>query len=147
MLLILYVVASMIGLLPIPWTMTAELFPIEIRGIAHSFAYSTGNLLMFAAIQMYWTLDDWFNGAAGVQWFFSVVSIMASIYTFVLLPETHGKKLSDITKYFNTNTIYLGSNKKAAKNTPKKPPNSRVPKKDIIRPPNKEQSEKLMENV
>lgn len=33
--LLMYVVTSMIGLLPIPWTMTAELFPIEIRGVAH----------------------------------------------------------------------------------------------------------------
>lgn len=43
----------MIGLLTIPWTMTAELFPMEIRGIAHSISYSMANLLMFAAIQSY----------------------------------------------------------------------------------------------
>lgn len=51
--LLLYVCSSMIGLLTIPWTMTAELFPTEIRGIAHSISYSMANLLMFAAIQSY----------------------------------------------------------------------------------------------
>lgn len=51
--LLLYVCASMIGLLTIPWTMTAELFPTEIRGIGHSLSYSMANLLMFLAIQSY----------------------------------------------------------------------------------------------
>lgn len=142
LLLLLYVITSMIGLLPIPWTMTAELFPIEIRGVAHSIAYSMANILMFAAVQSYWTLDDIFGGAAGVQWFFAVVSLMASTYTFIFLPETHGKKLSDITGYFVDNTIFIGSSKKAPK---KKTVVSRVPKKDIVR--SNGQSEKLMNNV
>lgn len=43
----------MIGLLTIPWTMTAELFPNEIRGVAHSISYSMANILMFFAIQVY----------------------------------------------------------------------------------------------
>lgn len=43
----------MLGLLTIPWTMTAELFPTEIRGIGHSLSYSMANILMFAAIQSY----------------------------------------------------------------------------------------------
>lgn len=51
--LLLYVCCSMLGLLTIPWTMTAELFPADIRGIAHSISYSMANLLMFAAIQSY----------------------------------------------------------------------------------------------
>lgn len=51
--LLLYVCTSMIGLLTIPWTMTAELFPTDIRGIAHSLSYSMANVLMFAAIQSY----------------------------------------------------------------------------------------------
>lgn len=51
--LLLYVCTSMIGLLTIPWTMTAELFPTEIRGIAHSISYSMSNILMFIAVQTY----------------------------------------------------------------------------------------------
>ncbi|KAJ8949171.1 hypothetical protein NQ318_021662 [Aromia moschata] len=145
-LLLLYVITSMIGLLPIPWTMTAELFPIEIRGVAHSIAYSVANVLMFAAVQSYYTLDEILGGAAGMQWFFAVVSVMASLYVFVFLPETHGKKLSDITSYFVDNTIYLGSGKKKIKKPQKKfAPVSRAAKKDIVK--SNGQSEKLMNNV
>lgn len=51
--ILLYVCCSMLGLLTIPWTMTAELFPADIRGIGHSLSYSMANLLMFFAIQSY----------------------------------------------------------------------------------------------
>ncbi|KAJ8941213.1 hypothetical protein NQ314_010461 [Rhamnusium bicolor] len=144
LLLLLYVITSMIGLLPIPWTMTAELFPIEIRGVAHSIAYSIANVLMFASVQSYWALNDIFGGAAGIQWFFAVVSVLASVYVFIFLPETHGKKLSEITAYFVHNTIFLGSAKKKSK-VPQKAPVTRAAKKDIVK--SNGQSEKLMNNV
>lgn len=158
--ILFYVVTSMIGLLPIPWTMTAELFPIEIRGVAHSIAYSMANVLMFLSVQSYETLNYWFSGAAGVQWFFAVVSLAGLVYTFVFLPETHRKKLTDIEDYFNHNTVYLGQSKddkkkkktkKSATTTTTKQQQpqivvSRVGKKDIVKS-NGGQSDKLMENV
>lgn len=147
--ILLYVVTSMIGLLPIPWTMTAELFPIEIRGVAHSIAYSIANTIMFASVQSYYGLTDMFGGASGLQWFFAVIALTASVYTLVFLPETHGKKLSEITDYFNDNTIFLGSAKKEKinkKQKMKKP----VVRKDIVKSSireNNDQSEKLMDGV
>lgn len=42
--------------------MTAELFPTEIRGIAHSISYSMANLLMFAALQSYRSLQAFLGG-------------------------------------------------------------------------------------
>nr|CAD7450270.1 unnamed protein product [Timema bartmani] len=64
MCIMLYVVTSMLGLLSIPWTMTAELFPTEIRGLAHSIAISVANLLMFVSIQTYLTTVDALGGPA-----------------------------------------------------------------------------------
>ncbi|KAL5279991.1 hypothetical protein ACFFRR_004164 [Megaselia abdita] len=96
----LYVCASMMGLLSIPWTMTAEMFPTEIRGIGHSIAYSMANILMFAAIQSYRSLSDALGGAYAVQWFFAGVAILGFFFALIFLPETHGKKLSEIEAYF-----------------------------------------------
>nr|CAD7607170.1 unnamed protein product [Timema genevievae] len=67
MCIMLYVVTSMLGLLSIPWTMTAELFPTEIRGLAHSIAISVANLLMFVSIQTYLTTVDALGGPAQLQ--------------------------------------------------------------------------------
>jgi hypothetical protein len=51
--LLLYVCSSMIGMLSIPWTMTAELFNNEIREMGHAISFSVANVLMFVAIQNY----------------------------------------------------------------------------------------------
>lgn len=102
--LLLFVCASMVGLLMIPWTMTAELFPTEIRGIGHSISFSIANILMFLAVQSYRTLLDVLGGPHAVQWFFSFVSIIGFFFGLCFLPETHGKKLSEIEAYFEKKT-------------------------------------------
>lgn len=107
----LYVCCSMMGLLSIPWTMTAELFPTEIRGIGHSIAYSMANVLMFAAIQSYRTLSDALGGAYAVQWFFAGVAILGFFFALIFLPETHGKKLSEIEAYFRGDYKKMKKNK------------------------------------
>lgn len=99
---------------------------------------------MFAAVQSYWGLNYVFYGIAGVQWFFAVISVFASIYAFVFLPETHGKKLSEITGYFNHHTIYLGSVKKTKKKTQKRQP-GRILKKNIVKANGQDQ--KLINNI
>lgn len=150
LLILLYVITSMIGLLPIPWTMTAELFPIEIRGVAHSIAFSIANLLMFASVQSYWGLSSIFGGASGIQWFFAVIALTASVYALVFLPETHGKKLSEITQYFNHNTIFLGSGKNSKNSINNKQRKKPTVRKDIVKSnvkANNDQSEKLMNGV
>lgn len=98
--LLLYVAFSMFGLLTVPWTMTAELFPTAIRGIAHSISYSMANVLMFIAIQSYRTISQALGGAYAIQWLFSGVSIAGFFFGLFFLPETHGKKLKDIEEHF-----------------------------------------------
>ena len=112
--LLLYVCSSMIGLLTIPWTMTAELFPNDIRGMAHSISFSMANLLMFLAVQSYRTLLDVLGGSYAVQWFFAVVALCGFVFALFFLPETHGKKLSEIEAYFES------------KGSPKKRKNAQV---------------------
>lgn len=102
--LLLFVCSSMVGLLMIPWTMTAELFPTEIRGLGHSIAFSIANIIMFFAVQSYRTLLDVLGGAHAVQWFFAFVSIIGFFFGLCFLPETHGKKLSEIEAYFEKKT-------------------------------------------
>ncbi|XP_017798520.1 PREDICTED: facilitated trehalose transporter Tret1-like [Habropoda laboriosa] len=113
--LLLYVCTSMIGMLTIPWTMTAELFPTEIRGIAHSISYSIANLIMFSALQSYRSLQAFLGGSYAVQWFFAGVSLAATAFVWLLLPETHGKKLSEIEQYFQNNFLACGAESKAKK--------------------------------
>lgn len=104
---LLYVCSSMIGLLSIPWTMTAELFPTEIRGLAHGITISVAHILMFVSIQCYRDMRDLLGGAHALQWFFAAMALGGVIFVYIFLPETHGKKLAEIEEYFKENTIYI----------------------------------------
>jgi MFS family permease len=104
---LLYVCSSMIGLLSIPWTMTAELFPTEIRGLAHGITISIAHILMFVSIQCYRDVRDLLGGAHALQWFFAAMALGGVVFVYVFLPETHGRTLAEIEEYFKENTIYI----------------------------------------
>lgn len=97
----------MTAVLPIPFTTIAEMFPLSIRGIGHSVIFSIANLLMFAALQSYYTLNTYFGGSYGLQYFYAIFSLGGLVYSFLFLPETHNKKLSEIEDYFWNHTTYL----------------------------------------
>lgn len=140
--LLLYVCTSMVGMLTIPWTMTAELFPTDIRGIAHSISYSMANILMFAALQSYRSLQTFLGGSFALQWFFAGVSLGAVVFVWLLLPETHGKKLSEIEEYFHNNFLAVGAESKARKRRTKRRV-QRIAKSAATEPLNP----KIIENV
>lgn len=126
--LVIYVITSMVGLLSIPWTIVAELFPIEIRGVSHALVYSIANFLMFVALQSYYKLSRFFGGSSGLQYFFAVISLGGLVYSYVLLPETHKKKLSEIEEYFKTHTTYLSVKSDEKKMKPHRNPIVKNPK-------------------
>ncbi|XP_069703051.1 facilitated trehalose transporter Tret1-2 homolog [Periplaneta americana] len=104
---LLYVCSCMVGMLTIPWTMTAELFPTEIRGLAHGITISVAHILMFVSIQCYRDLKDILGGAHAIQWFFAAMSLAGALFVYVFLPETHGRKLIEIEQYFKEHTVYF----------------------------------------
>lgn len=105
-LLLLYVVFAIFGILTLPWTMNAEMFPQKIRGVAQGLATGILHVFMFVTIQNYQNMED-LLGSAGLQWFFGVISLLAVVYICVFVPETHNKSLLQIENYFLTNTVYL----------------------------------------
>lgn len=61
-----------------------------------------------------------FQGSHAVQWFFTGVSLGAAVFVWLLLPETHGKKLSEIEEYFQNNFLALGVEAKEKKRRAKR---------------------------
>gem|GEM_PF-4853478 len=59
---------------------------------------------------------DFFGGYDRIQWFFAVMSVLAAIFIYYCLPETHNRELSEIQDYFQNNTFYVG--RKKTKRTP-----------------------------
>uniref|UniRef100_A0A8D8UZF7 Facilitated trehalose transporter Tret1 n=1 Tax=Cacopsylla melanoneura TaxID=428564 RepID=A0A8D8UZF7_9HEMI len=114
--ILFYVAISVIGMLTIPWTMTAEIFPLEIRGVAQGLTFCLAHILMFFALQYYPWFKDFAGGSAQVQWFFALVSVISVVYVYIFLPETHGRTLLEIEQYFEHSFVYICSkNRKNSK--------------------------------
>lgn len=84
-------------------------------------------------------LQDYLGGAYAIQYFFAGVSIVAFFFGLLFLPETHGKKLSEIEAYFKGK-----SSKKTKPGTGKKVVNNRKPKQPVFKLQTVNESEKMM---
>lgn len=93
--------------------MTAEMYPIEVRGIMQGVTVCVAHLLMFIEIKSFYWLKEILGGAHGVQLFYSGICIIGFICLFIILPETHNKSLEEIEEYFKHNIIYIKRNRRA----------------------------------
>lgn len=59
-------------------------------------------------------MSNFLGGAYAIQWFFAGVSVVGFFFALLILPETHGKKLSEIEAYF------AGTDRRAKSAVPKK---------------------------
>lgn len=102
-----YLIVGGMGVIAIPWTLIAEFFPIEIRGMAQGLVVAISNLIMLGGFNVYMSFYDTLGGTYTAQWMFAGLSLSAAIFIFIFLPETHRKELSEIQEYFSNNTVYI----------------------------------------
>ena len=57
-------------------------------------------------------------GHAGTFFFYGSFSIVAAIFTVVFIPETRGKSIEEIQKYFNKTTTPENKEEDIVENTP-----------------------------
>ncbi len=102
-----YIIASYIGALGIPWTIVFELLPTEARGLIGPLLIGFGYSLMGLQFKLYPIVLQW-----GHIWilflFFTIVSLVGTIFTQYCIPETKGKSLYEIEMYFSKNRINKG---------------------------------------
>ena len=77
------------------------------------------------------SLSDFLGGAYAIQWFFAVVSIISFFFALFILPETKGKKLSEIEAYFSGKKADGSKIPKANRNVGGTTVNNRRPKQTL----------------
>lgn len=96
----IYVFVFAMGYGPIAWLMMGELLPLRVRGplSAVSTAFNWTNA--FLVTKTFQTMIDSLEHH-GAYFFYDGVCILSCVFVFFFLPETKGKTLEDIEKYFS----------------------------------------------
>lgn len=97
--LLVYIAAFAMGLGPIPWLLLAEIIPVRARGKASGLSTATNWALAFLVTKEFSDMTKAFT-TKGTYWMFSGICIIGVLYHWLLLPETKGKTLEQISAHF-----------------------------------------------
>ncbi|XP_023945773.2 facilitated trehalose transporter Tret1 [Bicyclus anynana] len=96
---LLYIFGKTLGILPIPWAIAGEIFPLAYRSLGSGISGLTLSLMFFVVVK---TAPSSFS-AIGVKGTFCIYGLCIAIcgaFLFFLLPETNGKTLYEIECHF-----------------------------------------------
>jgi len=101
----MYLALFAVGWGPLPWVLMGELFPPRARGQAGSIVTMVNLIFTFVISKTFSSITDMFR-PQGTFWFYSAFCILSFIYTFFFVPETKGKSLMEIEKYYCNHSRY-----------------------------------------
>ena len=84
-----------VGIGPICWVVTTEIFPLRLRAQAAALG-AVGNRVCSGLVAMSFLSVSCTISMAGVFFIFSAVSTLAVLFVYTLVPETKGKSLEQI---------------------------------------------------
>ncbi|XP_067634101.1 facilitated trehalose transporter Tret1-2 homolog [Eurosta solidaginis] len=99
--IILHIIFTTLGLLPLPFLMISEVFPQRVRGSANGLTLFVGLGFSFAVVKLYPTVES-LIGTAYTFAFFGLTILTGMLYIWLFVPETKGRTLLEIENYFRT---------------------------------------------
>ena len=96
----IYMLADPIGVGSVPFLYLGEFFPAEMRSVLSGLTISLSNLELFIVVKTFPNLTH-MMGDSGTFWLYAGFCFVLILYTLVWIPETKGRTLQDIEKYFN----------------------------------------------
>ncbi|PSN45090.1 Facilitated trehalose transporter Tret1-2 [Blattella germanica] len=95
LLLVTYICFISIGLVPLPWVMVGEVFPVRMRGIGSGVSSAFCFLVFFAVVKTSPATMEAI-GADGTFFFYGAVALVGAGLLFLCLPETRNRTLQEI---------------------------------------------------
>ncbi|XP_063925452.1 facilitated trehalose transporter Tret1 isoform X1 [Zophobas morio] len=96
----IFIIVFSLGFGPIPWMISAELLPPEIKSNASSLAATFNWLLAFIVTKFYGDLTKAISTDV-TFYIFSVISLIGTVFIIFVVPETKGKTLDEIQRELN----------------------------------------------
>ncbi|KAL1299095.1 hypothetical protein HN51_043501 [Arachis hypogaea] len=97
-----------VGLGPVCWVVTSEIFPLRLRAQASSLGF-VGNRLCSGLVAMSFLSVARAITVAGTFFVFAAISGLAVLFVYFLVPETKGKSLEQIEMVFQNELAMQGS--------------------------------------
>jgi len=95
-----------LALVPLPWLMMSEIFPIRLRGRAVSLTTAFLWLTIYAGAQLFPLMTEFserrLGSVGGAFWLFSGVCLLSLLFGWKMLPETKGRTLEEIAGSWKT---------------------------------------------
>src|SRR5579871_411119 len=100
--LLLYIVSFAIGMGPVFWLMTSELFPNRLRASGASVSSLCNWAANLVVSITFLTLIE-VAGKSVTFWIYAFLGVLAFIFCWTLVPETKSKTLEQIERYWKSN--------------------------------------------
>lgn len=98
-LILTYFLAGSLGLMTLPFTMIAEVYPQQYRGLASGLTTCVMFINCFIVTKLYPTMVT-LLGSSTVFAIYGTMSLLSVVFVYNLLPETNGKSLTEISDQF-----------------------------------------------
>eukprot|EP00475_Leptophrys_vorax_P042425 TRINITY_DN80000_c0_g1_i1.p1 TRINITY_DN80000_c0_g1~~TRINITY_DN80000_c0_g1_i1.p1 ORF type:complete len:307 (-),score=3.17 TRINITY_DN80000_c0_g1_i1:33-902(-) len=99
-----YVAFFSIGIGPINWLYTSEIFPLRLRAQAIGIGTAVNRIASGAVAMSFLSLADAMGGPAGPFFIFAGVGAFGFVFFFFYAPETRGKSLEQVVRMFERST-------------------------------------------
>lgn len=99
--LVAYISFISIGFVPLPWSLAGELFPLKSRSVGSSSVSFMAFLTFFSVVKTTPTMFESI-GANGTFFVFAFVALISTVFIYLYLPETKGKRLHEIEDQFKS---------------------------------------------
>ena len=101
-----------LGIQTLPFLLSGELFPSDIRAFCKGLTRSFACLLLIGSLKMFPSLENWI-GIHGTFYSFSVVMLVCTPVIYCIVPETKDLSLEMVENYFlpNRTRFYIDLNR------------------------------------
>ena len=99
---IVYILLFAVGFGPIPWMISGEVLPPEIKGTGTGIAVALNWCLAFTVTKSFQPLND-LVGAAVTYWIFAVICVFSFFFVTFVVIETKGKSLAQVQEELSGN--------------------------------------------
>lgn len=98
--IVVFISAYTIGLATVPFAITSEMFPTNVKALATCIIQTFTAIITFTVTKLYQVIAD--NvGTHVVFWVFTLFSLSGILFISILLPETKGQSFDTIQKRLN----------------------------------------------